>query len=36
MSKNYKNSPLKLIGGAINALAAYDWGGKRKKAIAEA
>ena len=36
MARNYKNSPLKLIGGAIDALAAYDWGGKRKKAIAEA
>ena len=36
MARNYKNSPLKLISGAIDALAAYDWGGKRKKAIAEA
>tara|TARA_R100001510_G_C7652512_1_gene210358 strand:- start:666 stop:1310 length:645 start_codon:yes stop_codon:yes gene_type:complete len=36
MARNKKNSPLKLIGGAITALGAYDWGGKRKKAIAEA
>jgi hypothetical protein len=35
MSKNYKRSPLKLISGAITALGAYDWGGKRKKEIAE-
>jgi hypothetical protein len=35
MARNKKNSPLKLIGGAITALGAYDWGGKRKKAIAE-
>ena len=32
MSKNIKHSPVKLIGGAIQALGAYDWGGKRKKA----
>jgi hypothetical protein len=36
MSKNIKHSPVKLIGGAIQALGAYDWGGKRKKAIKEA
>ena len=35
MGKNIKTSPVKLIGGAITALGAYDWGGKRKKAIAE-
>ena len=36
MSKNIKHSPVKLISGAIQALGAYDWGGKRKKAIKEA
>ena len=36
MGKNIKTSPVKLIGGAITALGAYDWGGKRKKAISEA
>ena len=36
MSKNIKNSPLNYIGGAITALGAYDWGGKRKDAINEA
>ena len=36
MAKNVKNSPLKLIGGAITALGAYDWGGKRAKATREA
>mgnify|MGYP003124499264 FL=1 len=37
MSKNIKNStPLKFLSGAIQALGAYDWGGKRKAAIAEA
>ena len=29
MSKNIKNSPLNFLGGAITALGAYDWGGKR-------
>ena len=29
MSKNIKNSPLHFIGGAVQALGAYDWGGKR-------
>ena len=32
MSKNIKNSPLKIISGTIQALGAYDWGGKRRKA----
>ena len=36
MSKNIKNSPFKIIGGAIQALGAYDWGGKRKKGINDA
>jgi hypothetical protein len=36
MSKNIKRSPIKLIGGAIQALGAYDWGGKRAAATAEA
>ena len=36
MSKNIKNSPLKFLGGAIQALGAYDWGGKRKAAISAA
>jgi hypothetical protein len=34
MSKNIKNSPVKFLSGAISALGAYDWGGKRKKEIA--
>ena len=29
MSKNIKNSPLYFLSGAIQALGAYDWGGKR-------
>lgn len=33
MSKNIKNSPLHFIGGAIDALSSYDWGGKRKAGI---
>ena len=36
MSKNIKSSPLNFnfnVGGAIQALGAYDWGGKRKKEI---
>ena len=36
MSKNIKNSPLHFIGGAVQALGAYDWGGKRKAAEAKA
>ena len=36
MSKNIKNSPFKIISGAITALANYDWGGKRKQGIADA
>ena len=36
MSKNIKHSPVKFIGGAITALGAYDWGGKRAKATAGA
>jgi len=36
MSKNIKNSPLKILGGLISAAGAYDWGGKRKRAIKEA
>lgn len=40
MSKNIKNSPLHFVGdivsGGIQALGAYDWGGKRKEATAEA
>ena len=36
MSKNIKNSPLNFIGGLIQAAGAYDWGGKRKKAIGKA
>tara|TARA_R110002020_G_scaffold445121_2_gene656967 strand:+ start:547 stop:1194 length:648 start_codon:yes stop_codon:yes gene_type:complete len=36
MSKNIKHSPVKFIGGAITALGAYDWGGKRKAEIASA
>jgi hypothetical protein len=34
MSKNIKNSPLNFLGGAIQALGAYDWGGKRAKETA--
>ena len=33
---NIKNSPLKLLSGAISAAGAYDWGGKRAKAEADA
>jgi len=33
MSKNIKNSPLHFIGGAIQAIGAYDWKGKRKEAV---
>ena len=33
---NIKNSPVKFLSGAISALGAYDWGGKRAKAEAEA
>ena len=33
---NIKNSPLKLLSGAISAAGAYDWGGKRAKAEREA
>ena len=36
MSKNIKHSPVKFLSGAISALGAYDWGGKRKKEIKEA
>jgi|TARA_R110002012_G_scaffold7045_2_gene33367 hypothetical protein len=36
MSRNIKNSPLHFIGGAIQALGAYDWGGKRKAKAKEA
>jgi len=36
MSKNIKSSPLNFIGGAITALGAYDWGGKRQKGIDKA
>ena len=36
MSKNIKSSPLNLIGGLVQAAGAYDWGGKRKKAIESA
>jgi len=35
MSKNIKNSPLKLLSGAIQAAGAYDWGGKRAAEIAK-
>tara|TARA_R110000765_G_scaffold400329_1_gene495267 strand:+ start:245 stop:895 length:651 start_codon:yes stop_codon:yes gene_type:complete len=35
MSKNIKSSPLNFLGGAVTALSAYDWGGKRKKGIAK-
>ena len=33
---NIKNSPTKLLSGAISALGAYDWGGKRAKSEADA
>ena len=36
MSKNIKSSPLNFIGGAISAIGAYDWGGKRQKGIDKA
>jgi len=36
MAKNIGNSPLNFLGGAITALGAYDWGGKRKKKAKEA
>jgi len=36
MSKNIKHSPVKFISGAITALGAYDWGGKRAAKTAEA
>tara|TARA_R110001583_G_scaffold13475_1_gene57848 strand:- start:9475 stop:10116 length:642 start_codon:yes stop_codon:yes gene_type:complete len=36
MTKNIGDSPLKLLSGAISALGAYDWGGKRAKAEKEA
>ena len=36
MAKNIKNSPLHFLSGAITALGAYDWGGKRAKATQEA
>ena len=36
LKRNIKSSPVKLISGAITALGAYDWGGKRKKEIAAA
>tara|TARA_R110000823_G_scaffold52470_6_gene129806 strand:+ start:1948 stop:2637 length:690 start_codon:yes stop_codon:yes gene_type:complete len=36
MSKNIKNSPLRIIGGAVQAIGAYDWGGKRKDAAEKA
>tara|TARA_R100000152_G_C6752241_1_gene175930 strand:- start:463 stop:1122 length:660 start_codon:yes stop_codon:yes gene_type:complete len=36
MSKNIKSSPLDIIGGAITALGAIDWGGKRRKATQQA
>jgi hypothetical protein len=36
MSKNIKNSPIKFLKGAITALGAYDWGGKRAAATEEA
>jgi len=36
MSKNIKSSPLNFIGGVVQAIGARDWGGKRKKAIADA
>ena len=33
---NIKNSPAKLLSGVISAAGAYDWGGKRAKAEADA
>jgi len=36
MAKNIGNSPLYFIGGAIKALGAYDWGGKRASAEKDA
>tara|TARA_R110000744_G_scaffold162898_1_gene279520 strand:- start:1092 stop:1736 length:645 start_codon:yes stop_codon:yes gene_type:complete len=36
MAKNIGNSPLNFLGGAITALGAYDWGGKRAKKAKEA
>ena len=36
MSKNIKSSPLNFLGGAITALGAYDWGGKRAAATEKA
>ena len=36
MAKNIGNSPLYFIGGAISALGAYDWGGKRASKAKEA
>jgi hypothetical protein len=36
MSKNIKNSPLKLLKGLITAAGAYDWGGKRADETAQA
>ena len=33
MSKNIKSSPLNFIGGAIQALGAVDWGGKRAAGV---
>jgi hypothetical protein len=36
MAKNIGDSPLHFLSGAISALGAYDWGGKRAKAEAEA
>ena len=36
MSKNIKSSPLNLLSGAIQALGAYDWGGKSAAATAKA
>ena len=36
MSGNIKNSPFKFIGGVVQAIGAYDWGGKRKAETAAA
>ena len=36
MSNNIKHSPVKFLSGAISALGAFDWGGKRKREIKEA
>ena len=33
---NIKNSPLRLLSGLMDSAAAYDWGGKRAKAEADA